>query len=76
MSRWVEWRGTSLPRGLFDPPLDLKPGTCPRCGGLGVVPERIDEEKYDVAFPCQDCRMFCKTCRKWVKRAGHKCEAA
>ena len=72
MSRFVEWGGKLWGRGFFEPPLDLPAGTCVQCGGLGVVPEQIDEERYDVAVPCWRCRMFCKTCKDWVEREGHE----
>lgn len=76
MSRYVEWGGKLWERGFFNPPLKLSPGTCPNCGGLGVVPESIDEERYDVAVPCHYCRMYCKTCGKYVKRKDHVCGEA
>lgn len=77
MSRFVEWGGKLWGRSFFEPSLwePLPPGTCPRCGGLGVVPEQIDEERYDVAVQCPSCQMWCKVCRKWVKREGHQCGA-
>lgn len=73
MSRFVEWRGKLWERLFFDPPLDLPPDTCGHCGGLGLVPEQIDEERYDVAVACPWCRVFCQTCHNWVTRTGHKC---
>ena len=73
MSRFVEWRGKIWPRSFFDPPIDLPPGACGWCGGLGEIPEQIDEEKADMMVPCPHCRMWCKPCRAWVKRAGHNC---
>ena len=73
MSRFVEWGGKYWERWFFEPPLDLPKGACPNCGGLGVVAEQIDEERYDVAVPCHYCRMYCKTCKNWVKRANHQC---
>lgn len=76
MSRFVEWNGKLWGRSFFDPPDDLPPGTCGWCGGLGVVPERIDEERFDVAVRCQHCQKFCTGCRQWVKRDGHECTGA
>ena len=70
MSRFVDWGGKHWQHSLFDPPDDLPPGVCPHCGGLGVVAESIDEERYDVAAPCPHCRMWCARCRAWVVRAG------
>ena len=74
MSQWVEWGGKLWHYRFFQPDLDLKPGTCPTCGGLGVVPQQIDDERYDIAVPCDRCKMFRKTCKQWVKREGHTCE--
>lgn len=79
MSRWMKLRGHMIERFLFDEPLPSDPTVyrtayCPRCGGAGVVSESIDDERADVAVPCPHCRMFCKACRDWVKRAGHNCE--
>jgi hypothetical protein len=73
MSRFVEWGGKYWERAFFEVPLDLPPGVCGHCGGLGVVPESIDEERYDVAVHCPWCRLFCRHCRAWVKRAEHVC---
>ena len=72
MSRWVEWRGKYWDRLFFEVPHDLPRGACQHCGDLGLVPEQIDEERFDVAVPCQHCQMFCKKCRRWVKRDGHE----
>jgi hypothetical protein len=74
MSRFVEYCGKLWPREFFDPRLDLLPGACPQCGGLGVVAESIDEERFDVAVPCWMCKMWCKVCHQWVKREGHECQ--
>ena len=71
MSDWVEWDGSLLPSFLFVTWRDEKPGSCPACGGLGVVPVTVDEERFDVAFPCHQCKMFCQTCKRWVHREGH-----
>jgi len=49
------WQGKPWPRGFFEP-LDVPPGACPWCGGLKVVPHQIDEEQYDVAVTCPDCK--------------------
>ena len=72
-SRWVEWGGKHWSASFFDVPYDLPPGLCARCGGLGVVPETIDEERFDVAVPCERCHMWCTACRAWVKREEHVC---
>jgi hypothetical protein len=74
MSRFVEWEGKLWGRGFFDPPLDLPPGACGWCGDLGVIPEQIDEERFDVAVPCPHCRMFCRPCNAWVVRRDHRCK--
>jgi len=76
MSRFVEWGGKHWGRNFFDPPANAPRGVCVRCGGLGVVPETIDEERYDVAVPCPSCRFYCKPCGRWVKRNGHQCREA
>lgn len=76
MSRLVEWGGKYWGREFFRPPLVLPPGACPHCGGLGVVPEQYDEERYDAAVPCYHCQVYCKTCKTYVKRAGHECVEA
>lgn len=69
MSRRVEWRGRLFGSGLFDmATLDPLPDSCPRCGGLGLVAESIDEERFDVAVACPQCRIYCKSCDKWVER--------
>ena len=73
MSRYVEWHGKLWPRSLFEPPLDLPPGTCTWCGGSGITFEQIDEDRLDVAVQCQRCQMWCKVCRGWVARSGHGC---
>ena len=73
MSRFVEWGGELWGREVFNPPFNLPPGVCTWCGGLGVVPEQIDEERFDVAVPCWQCQMFCKQCRHWVTRQNHTC---
>jgi hypothetical protein len=56
------------------PPLDLKPGVCVHCGGLGAVPEMIDEELPDAMVPCDWCRVYCKACDKYVLKTGHDCK--
>jgi hypothetical protein len=48
-------------------------GGCPQCGGLGVLVETIDAERYDVTVPCWACRRYCKACDKYVKKEGHEC---
>ena len=73
MSRFVAWGGKFWGRGFFYPPLDLPAGACPRCGGLGVVAESIDEERYDVAVACPECQGWCSACRQHVRRSGHVC---
>jgi len=72
-SRLVNWGGVLVPRKVFEPGPDLPQGTCLRCGGLGVVPECIDVDRYDDAVPCPECRMFCVRCQRWVNREGHEC---
>lgn len=76
MSYWVEWEGKHYPASFFAPEPDPPRDTCPRCGGLGVVPEEIDEERYFVAFPCPECRWLCRRCGQRGRRSGHTCEGA
>jgi hypothetical protein len=72
MSRLVEWDGRLIPRALIEPDLNPPPGTCSRCGGLGSIPEQLDDDRLPVMVPCYRCREFCKTCRKWLRK-GHTC---
>lgn len=74
MSRFVEWGGKLWEKCLFDPPPNPPPGVCPHCGGMGAVFEQIDEERFDVLVPCHHCRMYCKSCKDWVKRDNHTCK--
>ena len=76
MSRFVRWGDKLWERAFFDPPPNLPPGTCAWCGGLGVVPEQIDEDRYDVAVACPSCRTWCPHCHAWVQRANHQCHEA
>jgi hypothetical protein len=50
------WKGKLWPRSLFDPPIDSPPAACPICGGIGLVAESIDEERYDVMVECWRCK--------------------
>jgi hypothetical protein len=68
----VEWKGKLWPAVLFDGTIDAPPGSCGRCGGLGMIRETIDEERHDVMVPCFMCREYCKTCKEWKKK-GHAC---
>jgi hypothetical protein len=71
---WVEDGGQLVPRFFFDPPdLQYRRDVCKVCDGTGVTLETLDEERYDVAMPCWSCRMLCKVCNKYVKKAGHEC---
>ena len=69
--RNVYYGGELLPRELFDMP--GPPGSCPRCGGMGRVPESIDRELPDVMVPCDMCQMWCGRCKQWVAKKGHQC---
>jgi len=55
MSHYVMWRGKPWPRSFLEP-LDVAPEACPRCGGVKVIAEQIDEERYDVAVTCPQCK--------------------
>lgn len=69
---WVRWHDELFPSLMFGE-LIHSPGICSWCGGLGVVPEQIDEERFPVAVPCGHCQMHCDHCRKWVTREHHQC---
>lgn len=72
-SRFIEWGGHIIPRVAAEMDLNPPAGTCPRCGGLGVYPESIDSERFDVMVPCV-CRVFCRPCKNWVNKSGHTCK--
>lgn len=76
MANWVSHRGKLWSRSFFEPSADSKAGACPRCGDLGLVPASISDERYDVLVPCNDCRIFCQPCQRWVRRSGHECKTA
>lgn len=73
MSLFVKHGGQLWPRTIFEPPDPLPEGACPHCGGTGQRVESIDPELHDVLVPCDFCRMYCKTCKNWVKKTGHIC---
>ena len=75
-SPFVTRNGTFVPRVLIDPWPDDDPKVCGACGGLGSVPETIDEERYDVLVPCEWCQRYCKTCKEYVPKEGHECPIA
>jgi hypothetical protein len=52
----------------------LPPGVCVHCGGLGVVPEKVDDDLLDEMVPCFWCRRYCKACGQWVQKSGHECK--
>lgn len=68
----VNWDGKLIPRCVVEPDLNPPKGSCTRCGGLGRVPEQIDEDRHDVMVPCFMCQMFCKTCGRWRAKV-HVC---
>ena len=52
----VNWHGKLVPRWLVTlSPVEFVPVTCRVCGGLGEIPETIDEENFDVMVPCYAC---------------------
>jgi hypothetical protein len=71
----VSYGGHLYPRSLFDGSLDPppKPGDCVHCGGSGVRVESIDEDLHDAVVPCFACQEYCKTCKRYRKKGGHKC---
>jgi hypothetical protein len=67
----VNWGGSLVPRSALEPSLPLAPGACPDCGGLGVIAETIDPDRWDEMVPCQRCRHYCRQCKRWVTTEGH-----
>jgi hypothetical protein len=74
MSRMVRYGGQLFPRGLFEPPLNPPRGACVHCGGLGHVPEQIDEDLPDEMVPCSWCQIYCRKCKRWVTKKDHVCQ--
>lgn len=68
----IRWHDDLFPSFMFGE-LVHSPGVCVFCGGLGVVPEQIDEDRFPVAVPCWRCQVHCGRCRKWVTKEGHTC---
>lgn len=67
----VNWDGKLFPRCLVTGG-PVPEGACPQCGGIGSVPEQIDEDRLPVMVPCQACQVLCKRCRQWRKKV-HDC---
>ena len=65
----VDWDGALIPRALVED-VQVK-GACPSCGGLGLIPEQIDSDRWPTVVPCDRCRRYCATCRKWVEKKDH-----
>jgi hypothetical protein len=76
MSRLVQWGDKIMPRSLFEADLSHQADSCTVCGGATVMVEQIDDERLDVVVPCWGCRMYCRDCRKYVKKNGHQCAVA
>jgi hypothetical protein len=72
MSKYVDWGGKIVPRSAVKPMEPIEAGTCGRCGGLGAVPEQIDDDRHDVMVPCYACQVFCKACGKY-RTKPHEC---
>lgn len=72
-SNYVKWGRNLVPRFLCEPD-DFRPGECSRCGGLGLIPEMIDDEQHEEMVPCFMCREYCKACGNWVRKSGHECK--
>jgi len=68
----VEWDGKLLPRALVEPQYNPPAKTCGWCGGLGRVPEQLDDDRLPVMAVCQSCQEYCPACGKWRKK-GHAC---
>ena len=73
MSQWASWKGRPFPRRLLMPHPSDPPGSCVECGGLGMVPERLDEERMDVMVACWRCTTWCNICGKRVAKSAHVC---
>jgi hypothetical protein len=69
----VLWHGKLVPRALVTPDGGEAPGVCVQCGGLGLVPETLHDDRLDEMCPCWACRKYCGACRKWVRKVGHAC---
>jgi hypothetical protein len=52
------------------------PRACPWCGDSGTLFEEIDEERWPVAVPCWNCRVYCGACKRDVPKKRHVCNAA
>lgn len=66
----VDWDGKLVPRALVEG-VPAR-GACPNCGGLGEIPEEIDEDRWSTMVPCWRCRRYCKACKAWVLKEGHE----
>lgn len=73
---WVKWNGKLMARPFVDDALQIK-GACVECGGLGVVPMEIDEERPDEMVPCWKCREKCRACGAYFRKGTeHLCKVA
>jgi hypothetical protein len=72
--RFVEWDGKLVPYAMVAIRETIAPGTCAICGGLGRVPEQLDDDRLPVMAPCWSCREYCKKCAAWKKK-GHMCQS-
>ncbi len=74
--RFVDDGAGLVPRDFYTPGPDTPKGACGLCGGFGKIPDRIDSDRHEVMVACYMCRMYCKGCKAWVKKAGHECGGA
>jgi hypothetical protein len=72
MGRYVQYGDKIVPAFMLEPTLNQK-ADCNLCGDSGYLIETIDEERFDVRVSCWKCRVYCKACRKDVKKSGHQC---
>jgi hypothetical protein len=66
---YVMWDGQPVPRVIAEVPYP-PPGTCVECGGIGMVPVDLGDDRYNEMFPCRTCNRFsvwCGVCRKWLR---------
>jgi hypothetical protein len=73
MSNFVRWGDRIVPRCVCEPPDDIPPGECVECGGLGLIPEMVNDDRLDEMVPCYRCQKYCRECKEWVKKAAHEC---